>query len=77
MKLLKVCLVHLCNIFPICTCHRYNPSLATLLLGGCTGLTWPEHLAVYWAGPVAGGWMAGKLASATEGTSAGKKEKTT
>jgi len=55
----------------------YNPTLATLLLGGCTGLSWFEHITVYWAGPVMGSCLAPKLTSFTDSwPPEGKKEKT-
>jgi len=38
----------------------YNPTLATLLLGGCAGQSTPEHVLVYWVAPVAGAWTADK-----------------
>lgn len=38
----------------------YNPTLATLLLGGCAGQTTSEHILVYWVAPVGGVWTADK-----------------
>jgi len=39
----------------------YNPTLATLLLGGCSGQTPLEHLLVYWISPTAGAWVGESL----------------
>jgi len=39
----------------------YNPTLATLLLGGCAGHTTLEHVIVYWISPTAGAWAAKKI----------------
>lgn len=32
----------------------FNPMLATVLLGGCSGHEWWEHVAIYWVGSTAG-----------------------
>jgi len=43
-----------------------NPTLATLLLGGCTGQSTGEHLAVYWFSPVLGAWAGQRLVSPSQ-----------
>lgn len=32
----------------------YNPTMATLLIGGCEGYTWSQHLLIYWITPILG-----------------------
>ena len=32
----------------------YNPTLATLLVGGCVGYTSTQHILVYWLTPIIG-----------------------
>jgi len=36
----------------------YNPTLATLLLGGCKGYSWLQHFFIYWLTPLFGALMA-------------------
>ena len=31
-----------------------NPMLATVMLSGCAGFSWPRHVLVYWIGGLAG-----------------------
>jgi len=57
----------------------YNPTLATLLLGGCKGQQPLDHLLVYWIAPTAGAWAASKLvapSSPSPPSPAGEKKKT-
>eukprot|EP00088_Acartia_fossae_P030417 TRINITY_DN31400_c0_g1_i10.p1 TRINITY_DN31400_c0_g1~~TRINITY_DN31400_c0_g1_i10.p1 ORF type:complete len:264 (+),score=6.66 TRINITY_DN31400_c0_g1_i10:30-821(+) len=36
----------------------YNPTLATLLLGGCKGQGNVDHILIYWLAPTLGAWVA-------------------
>jgi len=42
----------------------YNPTLATLLLGGCKGQGSVDHILVYWLAPTLGAYLAPKLTPA-------------
>jgi len=39
----------------------FNPTLATILIGGCAGYSWWQHLLIYWLTPVLGAIIAGYI----------------
>jgi len=41
----------------------FNPTLATLLVGGCHGYSWLQHFLIYWLTPLLGAYIAGVLAN--------------
>ena len=52
----------------------FNPTLATLLVGGCVGYTTTQHVLVYWVTPVIGAAVGTVLYTSMAGAEVGDKK---
>lgn len=52
----------------------FNPLLATILVGGCRGHSWADHILIYWIGAISGAIGAQKMLSLRNSSSQTTKE---